>query len=892
MSFASWSASLSLLPVFVFSIPATASSFLFDFKTGAETSSVLIWPETGSPRPLSLVPMKSSRGAGTPPSTIASPATKSMPGLDTEPILADEPKTPDLAKVPEKPKRLPVENPRELAQHSKRKPKSAVPAGFEGLLEPQITQVDVYYGGSFLVSTLASFTPTDIKFLHPDQIVSRIPDLLDAEPLLRALSINLGNNSQLVCLRDTQTGCGRIEPELVEVIFDDSQFRADLFIAARLLAIRSALTDKYLPASDAGLSLHQLFNTSLNGVDSDINSYNVGSATTISYKENRLFVQSNYTDTDDFTIDTLALQREFRGREYQAGIFRSIPGNLNFITQRDFAGMRLSSSLDTRNDLDQSTGNDLQVFLSSRSRVDLLKDNRLISSRVYETGNQIIDTTELPGGAYDIELRIRDSQGRITKENRFYTKTNQLPPLDQPLYFFEAGERVLRKPDRTLPQSEGETFIRGGINVRINANFGVEFGTALENRDAVIETGFFRLGRHYDLHTNISASSQGDSGISFKGRVRVGTWAINSSIKKTWASDKYVKASLGEAQLQASINLSAPLDRGTLSISSRYNQRLADDSDRNLGLRFDFNPIRLAKSFFYSNLQLTEDNDNLLLQASFQYRIASGKWRTEVNPQFLVERESDQPGTTDTTASVTSAWQDGDRYLSDVNFSASAIRERTDSSLESTLDIASNLGHLNINNVYHTDQKSHSYAANASTSLLMNKSTFAFGGRSPARSAIVVKIAGDAEDSYFDVLMNQNVRGKARVGDNTVIGLTPYQTYQVRLKARGSSLINFNDSVQSTTLYPGNVVTMNWRSKRVVVVFGQISDHAGNPVSNGLIKGVSGIATTDEFGMFQAELDTKVRKLTVQTREYSCDVDIPDYNTHQNIALLGKLTCR
>lgn len=59
------------------------------------------------------------------------------------------------------------------------KPKRAfVPPGFENLLAPQTTQVDVYYGGAYLLATLATFTPNDITFLDPAAVAGKIPDLL------------------------------------------------------------------------------------------------------------------------------------------------------------------------------------------------------------------------------------------------------------------------------------------------------------------------------------------------------------------------------------------------------------------------------------------------------------------------------------------------------------------------------------------------------------------------------------------------------------------------------------------------------------------------------------------------------------------------------------------
>ena len=90
---------------------------------------------------------------------------------------------------------------------------AAVPPGFERLLEPQTTQVDVYYGGRFLEAAIATFTPDEIRFAEPASIVRKIPDLLDTGVLTSRLAGGLSTNSGLVCLKRNQTACGVLAPE-------------------------------------------------------------------------------------------------------------------------------------------------------------------------------------------------------------------------------------------------------------------------------------------------------------------------------------------------------------------------------------------------------------------------------------------------------------------------------------------------------------------------------------------------------------------------------------------------------------------------------------------------------------------------------------------------------
>ena len=135
-------------------------------------------------------------------------------------------------------------------------------------------------------------------------------------------------------------------------------------------------------------------------------------------------------------------------------------------------------------------------------------------------------------------------------------------------------------------------------------------------------------------------------------------------------------------------------------------------------------------------------------------------------------------------------------------------------------------------------------------------------------------------------------RGSARIGETTVVGLAPFFTYDVSLVPRGNSIVDFNNNVRRATLYPGNVVTLNWEVTRVLVAFGQIVDVNGDPIANGLVEGVIGLATTDDFGFFQAELNSSTQSLNVRTRTMSCTADLPDYGLDDLVVMLDTVVCK
>ncbi|MDH5737649.1 MAG: CS1-pili formation C-terminal domain-containing protein [Gammaproteobacteria bacterium] len=777
-----------------------------------------------------------------------------------------------------------------------------VPPGFEELLEPQTTLVDIYYGNQFLAASLATFTVTEITFLEPEKILDSLPALLSPEKISSILSQPMPTNSEMVCLRKEDRNCGTLEPDSVEIIFDDSRFRADLFIAPELISVQSTGIEKYLPPSDAGFSF--LHTVSAAGTGSSIGerNYNVSNTTIFSYAENRLFTRGNATRTQGYTVDTLALQRDFHGVEYQLGYFRIPASNLVFITESEFRGASIGSSLDTRMDLDQSTGSELQLFLDSRSRVDIYKDDRLVSTGVYDTGNQVIDTRELPSGAYDVKLLIRDNFGRVKEETRFYIKSNRLPPINQTLFFIDAGELVTTIPDQTLPETTGASIVRAGISRRLSRSFGAETGILSLEDESIMEAGFFNIGRIHEMRVNLSQSRQGDRGVNLNSRLRLGpvTWSLN--YRKTWLdpeSQLTGTSLLGDEVSQISSVISSPIKSGLLNITSRYNKRTLS-FDKYYGIRYNLPAIKFSRDALLNlSLEFSKSkseellirHDETLLLFTASIRFGSGRWQMEAGAR-PTRRETDNQSNSWLNPRLSAHWTDGDKYDSDVALTLRARDEQDIRFLETEFEAAGRYGRSTIDIQRNLDTSVTQYGVNLFTTLLANGNSFGVGGKSITESALILDVSGQKEDAWFDIMVNNTQRGRVSPGNTAIINLRPFDTYAVSLHARGSTLLDYNHQQKSATLYPGNVVTMKWEAKKIIVIFGQLIDINDQPVTNAIIKGVFGLAITDEFGMFQAEIDTQAKTFTARNRQFSCSFEIPDIDSSKEVVLLDEIRCQ
>ncbi|MEX2489798.1 MAG: CS1-pili formation C-terminal domain-containing protein, partial [Pseudomonadales bacterium] len=405
-----------------------------------------------------------------------------------------------------------------------------------------------------------------------------------------------------------------------------------------------------------------------------------------------------------------------------------------------------------------------------------------------------------------------------------------------------------------------------------------------------LETGLFHLGRRHEFRLNTAVGDNDEYGVNINSRLHLGRARLQANVRRTWTDAN--TSLIGNELTQASLNLSVPIKGATLNMTGRYNER-ESGTDRNLGLRLDLQPYRFGRSTLNSSFRITRDNGSTRILLGVRLRLDSEHWSNEFSPSLYYDRPENRSNDKGIISNVTSTWQDRDVFLGDVRLTNRITDERDDETFETELDIASNYGNTNIEAVYSREQDRLSYGANYTGSFLANADTVSFGGKHLARSALVLDIAGNAdEESYFDVRINQSLQGSAAIGEKTIFSLRPFETYRIELIPRGSSLINFNNQVKTTTLYPGNVVTMDWQTDRIVVAFGQILDTKNKPVSNAVLDGVQGLATTDQFGLFQAELASSVTELGVRTRESQCRIELPDYDASKTVVQLGKLVCQ
>jgi len=774
---------------------------------------------------------------------------------------------------------------------------SVVPAGFESLLAPQTTLIDIYYGDRFVNSQLATFTPSTIEFSQPALITAHLSDLLEPNAVLSAINGELDAHAELICQYQGQQSCGELEPLIAGVIFDENRFRVDLYINAHYLSVRSLKKQKFLPASDSQLSWLQSLHGAYSESGGSVADYSLFSNSTLAFKETRLNINGDIDQDDNKRIQTLALQHDWQGKNYQAGILESDNNGLLFMPNNSMRGVRIASTLDTRNDLRLSSGNQLIVFLRSRSRVSLYKDDRLITTARYEAGNQTIDTTLMPGGAYDVEIRIKEDSGAERSETRFYSKSNQLPPVDQALYFFEAGELIEQNAGDTIAKGIREVAFRAGYNTRLNDQTSLNTGFSHTAGINALEVGSFFFSRNYDFNVNAAVTDQQGYGLSTTSRLSLGAYQLNGGLRRIWnsklASFNSEYDNLGSPVTQANLNLSYGSRIGRLSLGGNVN-RTDDDTQESYNASFDLPRIALGTTDLLLGMRASRESGASQFVINAQLRFGGKNLSANYQADHYTNIDQDHRRDNTLQQNASLSWQDNDLLPDDdLNITLTHSDAPSQTRTSTGVDWDSHLGAIKLQHESTSSGQTttRSNSGVISTSFMINGDSITLGGREQTQSALLIKINGQAQDPRFKIVINGADRGRATAGGTTAINLRPFETYQVQLQHNGEGFIEYSQQKQSVTLYPGNVVTLNWDIAATNIVFGRLSDQHGDAISNALIEGVSGLATTDEYGFFQAEIRNDTEVIKVKTREASCELELPEISARNGIASLGELSC-
>ena len=785
---------------------------------------------------------------------------------------------------------------------------SGQPAGFDALEAPQTNMVDVYVGGVRVASALARFGSGRLTFLNSDIVLSSVPRLRLAPEIRAALAAELPINAEKACYPGAPDDCGRISPRVAGVIFDEARFRADLFINPAFLAVADPLAPRYLAPPRTRLSGTSVTSGVVSGATDGPTAYGLQNRTVISYKALRLIAETSVASGDGVRAETLAAALDRGPLRYEAGLMYA--PTLDFFGEGRIVGASVGTQLDTLANRDLIAATPILVYLDARSRVELYRGARLLNAGTYDAGNQLVDTSGLPDGAYVVTLRIREANGATREERRFFSRSRTLPPLGRPQFQFTAGS-LLREDSATGQGRGASSFVQFSYARRLTQRLAVDAAAAVIGGQPAAAAGAFWASGAFRVRGEGLVSTRGDYGVLVDASVNLADRGVLAlDLRRAWSRD---------AQAQAA----AVTEVGSVSLAGVAPSRIGfvgEETQLTATASTVWRGAQLSLSGSYSAAR--DARAAYAYGGSVEAPLGAGRWRDLHVYASAAQTDRGVQGYIGLRVRFsqgrTSAYADAGYAKAPRGYGQGA-GATADATATRELDTAA--GDLAVTGGYvHTPDRDTASAnallrgpagevggslerdlrgAGADTRYTANVlvGTTLFGGAptlaaaSSGDSGVVVSVAGPAR-ADFRVLVNEAPVGRVRTGGALTLFLPAYREYRIRLAPLDGAAVDFDTAERRVSLYPGNIARLAWRAEPDVEVYGRALDARGAPLADADLSGARTPTSTDAHGFFQATVRSGADLVVRLPGGGSCRLSLGALSVVHGYVALGSRTCR
>lgn len=782
--------------------------------------------------------------------------------------------------------------------------RTGAPDGFDELQAARDVVVDVHYGRKLLGQARATVRPGYLKFTDQTEIAELLSGIADANAVRPALAGELPTNADKACSAMHSQACGVLEPAELGIIFHEDLLRVDVFLGPSLARSAQVSKREYIDPSSDGLSWVNSVGGSIAGSFDAAPDYNFQSRTIVGSGRHRFRSNSSYSSDQGLLVDDMVVEADRPDLRLSAGLFWA-PGTM-LTGRRRILGGGLETQFDTRVGQEQLHANPVSVFLQQSAQVDLLVDGRLAWSQQLEPGNQFLDTSVLPEGSYPVVIRIREA-GRVREETRFITKDRAIVPVGETAYRAFVG--ILSPSSDGGPLSIGrELFYQAGVARRIGFKTGIDANVLGTSDKFIADVGLIQFTRVARLRLGGLLSSSGERGALFQATsTAAGSADFSIDIRRIWGArngpilpgnsagfgfstdGRRHSLAAGTNLLQGNATVGYRLGRANFRLFANYFDTDSAKADYSIGPSIDWLAVQNSRFNLRLEADAQKSRHGSSIYLGIRFLSVSGQLSVNGSSGYRAQRAGEGRNSSgmvgNSEAEFSGITAAGARY----SLAAGFDRGTETTSARASTSLYSDRGSFRADLLHSMGQRTN-YSVNAYSGLVARKD-LNLGGRSVQESAVLVKVEGEREAGEFEVLVNDQVKGRVSTGSTTALFLAPYREYQVRLRSASVVAAQFDASPRAIALYPGSVEQLNWTAVRTFTAFGQLVDAQGQPIAFAQLQGKYGIAQSDDLGYFQLETapgdEAEIRRSAADL----CKVKMNAAPSADGLAAVGKVHC-
>jgi len=244
-------------------------------------------------------------------------------------------------------------------------------------------------------------------------------------------------------------------------------------------------------------------------------------------------------------LSALYAQREFRDTFLRVGYFLPTfegitrqpraPGTANYTS----LGIMLGSSDALLADNGSVSVFPVYVTASREGVVEVYRDGKLINVQSVKPGMQQLDTRKLPGGIYDVELRVMaDGQTQSSESAAIHKPNSWSDPARRWRYSVFASRQAGLMDSGDDPQA-GKLAAGAVVNYLLHprAVVGATVQRIGERRSTGVSLDW-QANDRFNLYTNIYDSTYAGRGMDAQGMFRFGSGSIVVSHARTWVEQR------------------------------------------------------------------------------------------------------------------------------------------------------------------------------------------------------------------------------------------------------------------------------------------------------------------------------------------------------------------